>query len=72
MSAGAKAPAKQEKLVRRSLVGGPWGGRGISVPEARKHLECGYMSGMYRLQKDGTMAFGWHTTRRCERPYGAA
>lgn len=47
-------------MKRRGIHGGPWDGRGITVPEHLTTLECGWMSGQYQLE-NGAFEFRWHT-----------
>lgn len=56
MSAGATAPAKPVDTVKRDLVGGPWKGRTINVPEKLETVQCGFL-GWYQLDEDGTLGY---------------
>ena len=65
-------PARQlerKPMVRRQLIGGPWDGRHITIPEADLTLACNWLSGHYCLDAEGNMEFLQHTSG-CERPYG--
>lgn len=56
-------------MARRGIDGGPWDGRGITIPDHITTLECGWASGQYQLEDvDGTkrLVFRWHT--RCPKP----